>query len=180
MSRYIHLLNKRSHNGVTAINTFFYSDYVLNKPLQTRLLSKFPYSNVFGQDPPVRLLLVPIFANNNHWKCGAVNFDAKSTFLYDSKGTTPEQRTAFNDNMQRWLQFYVQRHVLLELTAVNTGTAGVDYPKQINNNDCGMFTVRYMDYLSRGAPLKNAFSESDMVYFRYRTAHELLEQKLLL
>ncbi|KAF8100807.1 hypothetical protein N665_0216s0007 [Sinapis alba] len=47
-----------------------------------------------------------------------------------------------------------------------------DLPLQQNGYDCGMFMLKYIDFYSRGLGLK--FSQTDMPYFRIRTAKEIL------
>lgn len=50
-------------------------------------------------------------------------------------------------------------------------------PQQDNNSDCGMFLLKYMDYLSRGERL--TFSSSFMPYYRKRMVYEIVEDKIL-
>lgn len=50
-----------------------------------------------------------------------------------------------------------------------------DIPQQMNGCDCGMFMIKYADFLSRGNELK--FTQEHMEYFRKRTALELLQLK---
>ena len=48
---------------------------------------------------------------------------------------------------------------------------------QMNGSDCGVFTTRTADYLSRDAVLD--FTQADMAYFRRRMVIELLDTQLL-
>lgn len=50
-----------------------------------------------------------------------------------------------------------------------------DLPQQENGSDCGMFMIKYADFHSRGLPL--SFFQTDMPYFRKRTAKEILRLK---
>ena len=50
-------------------------------------------------------------------------------------------------------------------------------PQQDNNSDCGMFLLKYMDYLSRGENL--TFSCNDMPYYRRRMVYELLHHEIM-
>lgn len=50
-----------------------------------------------------------------------------------------------------------------------------DIPEQMNGCDCGMFMIKYADFLSRGNELK--FTQDHMEYFRKRTVLELLQLK---
>lgn len=47
-----------------------------------------------------------------------------------------------------------------------------DLPLQQNGYDCGLFMLKYIDFYSRGLGLK--FSQTNMPYFRVRTAKEIL------
>jgi hypothetical protein len=51
-----------------------------------------------------------------------------------------------------------------------------DIPRQQNGCDCGVFALKYADYLSEDAPMK--FSQADMPYFRNRICMEIVEGKL--
>ncbi|CAD5214869.1 unnamed protein product [Bursaphelenchus xylophilus] len=52
-----------------------------------------------------------------------------------------------------------------------------DVPKQMNGFDCGVFTCRMGEYVSRRAPIN--FSQRHMPEFRRRILFEIVEQKLL-
>ncbi|KAI5069130.1 hypothetical protein GOP47_0015431 [Adiantum capillus-veneris] len=52
-----------------------------------------------------------------------------------------------------------------------------DIPEQMNGCDCGMFMIKYADFLSRGEELK--FTQENMEYFRKRTVLELLQLKVV-
>ena len=50
-------------------------------------------------------------------------------------------------------------------------------PVQHNNNDCGVFMTRTIEYIARGALLD--FTANEMNYFRRRMALEILKAELL-
>ena len=50
-------------------------------------------------------------------------------------------------------------------------------PKQTNGSDCGMFTCKFAEYLSRRA--KFTFSQSDMPYFRKRMIYEICKNQIM-
>ena len=52
-----------------------------------------------------------------------------------------------------------------------------DTPAQENGSDCGVFTIRHCEFLSRRAAL--GFTQANMPYFRKRTIHELLSGELM-
>lgn len=47
----------------------------------------------------------------------------------------------------------------------------------MNGSDCGMFTCKFAEYLSRRA--KFTFGQSDMPYFRRRMVYEISKNDLL-
>lgn len=51
-------------------------------------------------------------------------------------------------------------------------------PQQDNCCDCGVFTIRFAEFLSRRAPV-TGFGQQHMPYFRERTAYELLTNELI-
>jgi len=50
-------------------------------------------------------------------------------------------------------------------------------PTQENGSDCGVFTCKFAEYLSRDADL--TFKQKDMNYFRSRMVYEIVKQELL-
>ncbi|GAB2255085.1 hypothetical protein Droror1_Dr00008863 [Drosera rotundifolia] len=51
-------------------------------------------------------------------------------------------------------------------------------PKQRNGSDCGVYVLKYMDYVLRGISLENQeWSADDALIFRYRIALEILKRK---
>ena len=66
------------------------------------------------------------------------------------------------------------RLIFLETFTVHVNK---EYPKQDNCSDCGVFTLKGIDYISRN--LVPNFSANDMPYFRLLITHELILGKLL-
>ena len=52
-----------------------------------------------------------------------------------------------------------------------------DIPQQMNGSDCGMFTCKFAEYLSRNAAI--TFTQADMPYFRKRIIWEIVKNTLL-
>ena len=52
-----------------------------------------------------------------------------------------------------------------------------DIPQQMNGSDCGMFTCKFAEYLSRNANI--SFTQEDMPYFRKRMIYEIVQAKLM-
>jgi sentrin-specific protease 1 len=52
-----------------------------------------------------------------------------------------------------------------------------DIPRQMNGSDCGMFTLKYSEYLSRNASI--TFTQEDMPYYRQRMVYEIVNNKII-
>lgn len=50
-------------------------------------------------------------------------------------------------------------------------------PKQENGSDCGVFTCKFAEYLSRDAKL--TFQQKNMNYYRDRMVYEIVKQTLI-
>lgn len=52
-----------------------------------------------------------------------------------------------------------------------------EIPQQQNGSDCGMFSCKFAEYLSREAKL--TFKQEDMQYYRDRMIYELIKSELM-
>lgn len=52
-----------------------------------------------------------------------------------------------------------------------------DIPQQMNGSDCGMFSCKFAEYLSRNASI--TFTQEHMPYFRRRMVYEIVTQRLM-
>uniref|UniRef100_A0AAQ6AJL0 Ubiquitin-like protease family profile domain-containing protein n=1 Tax=Amphiprion ocellaris TaxID=80972 RepID=A0AAQ6AJL0_AMPOC len=52
-----------------------------------------------------------------------------------------------------------------------------EIPQQMNGSDCGMFTCKYADYITKDKPI--TFTQKHMPYFRRRMVWEIVNHKLL-
>ncbi|KAJ8639642.1 hypothetical protein MRB53_016336 [Persea americana] len=52
----------------------------------------------------------------------------------------------------------------------------VDYPRQGNSDDCGIFVMAVADHLVRGRAIK--FSQSDMWFFRLKMVHDMYNNQV--
>lgn len=52
-----------------------------------------------------------------------------------------------------------------------------EIPQQMNGSDCGMFTCKYADYITKDKPI--TFTQKHMPYFRKRMVWEIVNHKLL-
>ena len=52
-----------------------------------------------------------------------------------------------------------------------------DIPQQRNGCDCGVFTLKFADYVGRGAPM-GAWAQADMPRFRVSVLRQLLALRI--
>ncbi|XP_062893099.1 sentrin-specific protease 1 [Mobula hypostoma] len=171
---YMNLLVERSLSpslpSLHAFNTFFFPKLKSDGYTAVKRWTK--RVNIFAMD----VLLIPVHLGV-HWCLAVVDFRKKNIFYYDSMGGS-------NDEACRLLLRYLKeesldkRKVEFDVSGWVLGSKrSQDIPQQMNGSDCGMFTCKYADYISRDRPIR--FSQKDMPFFRQLMAWEIIHQKLL-
>lgn len=116
---------------------------------------------------------------------------------------TNKLSTSFSSNLNNDLVFNTQSHVNININNINIQNVNLinksesesesssselhmmasfwkykiaDVPKQKNGSDCGMFIIKYMDYITRDE--KITFTQDDIPYFRILTGVELLKGEI--
>lgn len=160
---------------ITYINSFFYAKLVSIKDRRAGSYS-YDYSrirrwtrkdNVFAYD----IMLIPINVQNVHWSLGVINFKEKTVSHLDSMGGS--DMLSVCDNLLRWVRDEAQDKGVKDFDPEAWRTAEVKVPQQNNSDDCGVFTCKFGDWVSRGWK-QFTFTSEHMEYFRSRIAHELL------
>ena len=128
--------------------------------------------NLFEQE----LILVPIH-RKVHWSLVVIDLRKKCLKYLDSMGQKghriceillqylqDESKTKRNIdlNLLEWTHYSLKPH---------------EIPQQLNGSDCGMFTCKYADYVSRDRPI--TFTQHQMPLFRKKMVWEILHQQLL-
>ena len=118
-------------------------------------------------------LVIPVH-QGIHWVLAVVDLTAKKIVFYDSllggdKGLV--------EHLKRWVrdEYQNKREVAVE-TSGWTAETPKNIPKQMNGCDCGVFMLKYADYVAVGAPF--AFSQEHMGYFRRRIIADAMAQGL--
>merc|ERR1719510_1641346 len=150
------------------MNTFFYPK-----------LEKMGYSavkrwtrkvDIFEYD----LILVPIHLGV-HWCLATIDLTKPGVYYYDSMGADN------NRCLSALIKYLEAEHMDKKKTAFDTSDFEAvnvkDIPQQDNGSDCGMFTCKNAEYLSRRAPI--TFTQADMQYFRKRIIWEIVKDTLL-
>lgn len=171
---YMNLLVERSKDprwpSVNTFNTFFYPKLRSSGYSAVRRWTK--KMDIFSKD----ILLVPVHLGV-HWCLSVVDFRKKAILYFDSMGGN-------NDEACRILFEYLQQESK-DKKGKELDTSGWtlrskkrhEIPQQMNGSDCGMFTCKYADYITKDKPI--TFTQKHMPYFRRRMVWEILNHKLL-
>ena len=167
---YFSLIKKRSEMWIPSVHvfsTFFYPRLleVGHKGLKrwTRNIDVFSYD----------LILIPVHSGS-HWSLTVVDTRAKSIAYYDS---------LLGDNhrcVSAVMDYLVAEHLAKTSRKLDVQQWSLlmkkEIPRQYNTADCGIFTCKFADYLSRDKPLD--FSYADIPKIRRRMIIEILDKIL--
>jgi sentrin-specific protease 2 (axin associating molecule) len=108
------------------------------------------------------LILVPIH-QNVHWSLVVIDLrrEVCETIFQYLQNESKTRRNIELDLLE-WKQYSVTSE---------------EIPLQLNGRDCGTFTCKYADYISRNQPM--TFSQQHMPTFRKRMVWEILHSQLL-
>ncbi|XP_036063198.1 sentrin-specific protease 2-like [Onychomys torridus] len=162
--------NKKGYPAVHVFNTFFYPK-----------LKHGGYCSVKRWTRGIKLfekeiVLVPIH-QKVHWSLIVIDLRKKSIVYFDSMGQTGQ---SICETIFEYLQneSKTQRNIELDpLQWKRYSMTSKEIPQQLNGSDCGIFTCKYADYISRDQPL--TFSQQHMPIFRKRMVWEILHSHLL-
>ncbi|XP_058043202.1 sentrin-specific protease 2 isoform X2 [Ahaetulla prasina] len=153
-----------------AFSTFFYSK-----------LSSMGYNAVKRWTKEVDLfqhdiILVPIHIRL-HWALVVIDLRRKTIKYFDSMGQNgiricmrllqylqeeSKAKKNLDINVSSWTLYSMKPH---------------EIPQQLNGSDCGMFTCKFAEFVSRDKPI--AFTQFHMPYYRKKMVWEILHQQLL-
>ncbi|CAB1330116.1 unnamed protein product [Coregonus sp. 'balchen'] len=171
---YMNLLVERSKDPslptVHTFNTFFFPKLRSAGYSAVRRWTK--KMDIFSMD----VILVPVHLGV-HWCLSVVDLRKKSVTYFDSMG-------GINDEACRILLQYLQQESKdkkgKELDTAEwtlQSKTRNEIPQQMNGSDCGMFTCKYAEYITKDKPI--TFTQKHMPYFRRRMVWEILNRKLL-
>nr|XP_005601916.2 sentrin-specific protease 2 isoform X2 [Equus caballus] len=161
---------KQGYPALHAFSTFFYPKLKSGGYQAVKRWTK--GVNLFEQE----LILVPIH-RKVHWSLVVIDLRKKCLKYLDSMGQKghricelllqylqDESKTKRNIdlNLLEWTHYSMKPH---------------EIPQQLNGSDCGMFTCKYADYISRDKPI--TFTQHQMPLFRKKMVWEILHQQLL-
>ncbi|XP_040571820.1 uncharacterized protein [Lepeophtheirus salmonis] len=153
---------------VYAFNTFFYPKLMSGGHQVLRRWTR--KVDIFSYD----IILVPVHLGV-HWCLATIDFRKPGVFYYDSMGGN---NSACLDALTKYLE---DEHLDKKNSGFDTSEFKnlivKDMPQQMNGSDCGMFSCKTAEYLSRDSPL--SFTQKDMPYFRERMVYEIVKNDIL-
>ena len=178
MNKYLELVTKRSSKKVDlpkvfAINALLYRrfskyGYQMVKRWIPKKIDIFTYEYVF----------IPIHTGDGgkrHWSLVVADFKRRGIFYYDSLGREGM------DIMLRIIDYLKSVHYDRKNKEYDFKDYKVEnvtnIPKQTNRFDCGMYVLKYADFLSRGAPFE--ITQEKMQYYRKCTKVEIFNKQLI-
>lgn len=173
---YLSMVTQRSEGKSFSFSTHFYS--TLEGPRGYKGVERWAKKKKIDVTKLDRVF-VPINRQNTHWCLAVVNNKEKKFEFYDSMG----------GNGRPALEL-VREYMVLETERLYPGQKSaheqnyevyeicdnVSCPRQENGFDCGVFTCKTVEVLSRDKTLN--FTQKDMPNLRRRMAYEIINQKL--
>ncbi|XP_029974540.1 sentrin-specific protease 1 [Salarias fasciatus] len=171
---YMNLLVERSKEpelpSVNTFNTFFYPKLRSSGYSAVRRWTK--KMDIFAKD----ILLIPVHLGV-HWCLAVVDFRKKAIMYFDSMGNNNDEAcNVLLDYLEKESKDKKGKDLDTSDWTLHSKTRS-EIPQQMNGSDCGMFTCKYADYITRDKQI--TFTQKNMPYFRKRMVWELVNHVLL-
>ncbi|XP_065053996.1 sentrin-specific protease 1-like isoform X2 [Rhopilema esculentum] len=169
---YFNLLKERSKQPgqlkMHFFNSFFYPKLLKTGYAGVRRWTK--KVDIFSVD----MVVLPVHLGM-HWCLAAIDMRKKQIAYYDSlKGNNAQCISALR-------KYISEEHKDKKKSPLNidewTECSPKDIPEQLNGCDCGVFTCKFAECLTKDSPMN--FSQANMPYFRKRMVYEIMTKKLL-
>ncbi|KAM7331064.1 hypothetical protein ACRRTK_010253 [Alexandromys fortis] len=174
MNFYMNLLVRRNDSedypALHVFSTFFYTKLKHGGYSAVKRWTR--GINLFEKE----IILVPIH-QQVHWSLIEIDLRKRSIIYYDSMGHTGQ---SICETIFQYLQNESKTRRNMELDPLEWkqySMTSAEIPQQLNRSDCGVFTCKYADYISRDQPV--TFSQHHMPLFRKRMVWEILHSHLL-
>jgi sentrin-specific protease 1 len=170
---YFNLIADRSkkHSNlpkVHVMSSFFYPSLVANGYGRVKRWTK--KVNIFNMD----LILLPVHLGI-HWCLAVIDFRKCCIRYYDSmKGVNQQCLQVLANYLPQESQDKLKKSFSMNGWQYETVQ---EIPEQMNGSDCGVFSCKFAEYVSRDAPID--FSQEHMPFFRLRMVYEILNKTLL-
>ncbi|OPJ86807.1 sentrin-specific protease 2 [Patagioenas fasciata monilis] len=170
MSLLVERNKKEGYPSVHAFSTFFYPKLISEGYKAVRRWTR--GVDLFKQD----IVLVPIHLRV-HWALAVIDVRKKTIKYFDSMA---QKGSKICDTLFRYLQEESREKRNQELNISEWTLHNMEpheIPQQTNGSDCGVFTCKFADYISRDKPI--TFTQNNMPYFRKKMVWEIIHQQLL-
>ncbi|TSL61262.1 Sentrin-specific protease 1 [Bagarius yarrelli] len=171
---YMNMLVERSKSphlpSVYTFNTFFFPKLRSSGYSAVRRWTK--KVDVFSVD----IILVPVHLGM-HWCLSVVDFRKKTITYFDSMGGSNDEACQILLNYLKHESEDKKKQVFNTSDWILHSKKRNEIPQQMNGSDCGMFTCKYAEYITKDKPI--TFTQKHMPYFRRRMVWEILKRKLL-
>jgi Ulp1 family protease len=184
INMYMGMLQEREMNrrleGKSGLAVHFFNTFFLNK-LYTNT-GKYDCTDVLKWTKPNKLkkwkrdnilccdrLVVPVHLPN-HWTCAVIDLANEQIFYYDSMGAKDK------DICEALAKYVADEAKAKKNEDIDTSEWPVEFPavpRQLNGVDCGMFTILFAEYASRGASF--SFSQAHIEYFRVKVLCDIMQ-----
>ncbi|CAI4230724.1 unnamed protein product [Auanema sp. JU1783] len=143
---------------VYAFNTFFFTNIATKGYASVKRWTR--KVDIFSYD----ILLVPVHMHNNHWCLAVVDFPNKKIEYFDSLHGRNSQCLEL---VKQYLQQESQDKKKTNFPMTDWSlTIRSDCPEQYNGSDCGMFSLKFAEFVSRRREV--IFTQQHMPYYRKR------------
>ena len=126
--------------------------------------------DIFSHDK----IFVPVNLNDTHWCLAVVDMKKKGIYVYDSMGGD-------HDQVLKILSQYLKKEHMERKGSIDIGKFTLENVKgialQSNGSDCGIFTLKYAEYLSRNANI--TFTQEDIPNMRRLMIYEILSETII-
>ena len=172
MNVYLELIQERSsgddYPSVHSLSTFFYPRLMESGYSAVKRWTK--HVNIFDCD----FVCIPVHLGK-HWCMAIVDFKQKRVLYLDSRGgDNPPALGAIRKYLED--ESMDKKECAFDLSDWRFESPK-DIPQQRNDCDCGVFALKFADYLTRRKAI--TFSQEHIPYFRKRMVHEILSKTLI-
>ncbi|KAM9444781.1 sentrin-specific protease 1 isoform 2-T2 [Clarias gariepinus] len=171
---YMNMLVERSKSphlpSVYTFNTFFFPKLRSSGYSAVRRWTK--KVDIFSVD----IILVPVHLGV-HWCLSVVDFRKKAITYFDSMGGKNDEACRILLNYLKQESEDKKKKEFVTSDWILHSKKRNEIPQQMNGSDCGMFTCKYAEYITKDKPI--TFTQKHMPYFRRRMVWEILNRKLL-
>ena len=179
---YLNMVKARSNENENLPNVYAFNSYFYER-LQTKgydgmrkyFRREAKEFDLFNFD----MIFVPIHykfpVGHEHWALALIDLKKRGAYYYDS---LRRDNSKILENLLNYLEsVHMDKKKAPFDTSDFTNENVKDIPTQENGYDCGIFMLKYAEYLSRNASI--TFTQKDMPQFRKRMVYEIVQNNII-